>query len=86
MTYVQWVTKDPSFLQAASEDADQTAQTHRLILVFAGRTCYFVGFVMMRLILNLQSGAKENNFPLRRKYSLERYKILYIYSLFQYHH
>ena len=31
----QWVAKDPSFLQADSEDFDQT-----------GRICHFVGFVM----------------------------------------
>ena len=34
----QWVAKDPSFLHADSEDADQTGQMPRLIWVFAGRT------------------------------------------------
>ena len=48
----QWVAKDPSFLHADSEDSDQTGQMPRLIWVFAGRTCYFVGFVMRRLIWN----------------------------------
>ena len=34
----QWVAKDPSFLQADSEDSDQTGRMPRLIWVFAGRT------------------------------------------------
>ena len=46
----QWVAKDPSFLHADSEDSDQTGRMPRLIWVFAGRTCHFVGFVMRRLI------------------------------------
>ena len=45
----QWVAKDPSFLHADSEDSDQTGRMPRLIWVFAGRTCHFVGFVMRRL-------------------------------------
>ena len=36
---------------AHSEDSDQTGRMPRLIWVFAGRTCNFVGFVMRRLIL-----------------------------------
>ena len=48
--YVQWVPKDPSFLHADTEGSDQTGRMSRLIWVFAGRTCYFVGFVMKRLI------------------------------------
>ena len=32
-----------------SEDSDQTGRMPRLIWVFAGRTCHFVGFVTMRL-------------------------------------
>ena len=32
-----------------SEDADQTGRMPRLIWVFTGRTCHFVGFVMRRL-------------------------------------
>ena len=35
---------------AHSEDSDQTGWIPRLIWVFAGRTCHFVGFVTMRLI------------------------------------
>ena len=46
----QWVAKDPNFLHADSEDSDQTGRMPRLIWVFAGRTCHFVGFVMRRLI------------------------------------
>ena len=42
----QWVAKDPNFLHADSEDSDQTRWMPRLIWVFAGRTCHFVGFVM----------------------------------------
>ena len=36
---------------SASEDSDQTGRMPRLIWVFAGRTCHFVGFVMRRLII-----------------------------------
>ena len=32
-----------------SEDSDQTGPMPRLIWVFPGHTCHFVGFVMMRL-------------------------------------
>ena len=46
----QWVTKQPRFLHADSEDSDQTGRMPRLIWVFAGRTNHFVGFVMRRLI------------------------------------
>ena len=42
----QWVAEAPMFLQADSEDSDQTGQMRRLIWVFAGRTCHFVGSVM----------------------------------------
>ena len=35
---------------AHSKDSDQTGRMPRLIWVFAGRTCHFVGFVMRRLI------------------------------------
>ena len=42
----QWVAKDPSFLHANREDSDQTGQMPRLIRVFTGHTCHFVGFVM----------------------------------------
>ena len=44
-----WVAKDPSFLHADSEDSDQTGRMPRLIWVFAGHTCHFVGYVMSRL-------------------------------------
>ena len=45
------------FLQTDSECSDQTGRMPRLILVFAGRTCHFVGFVMLQLkslLLSLQ--------------------------------
>ena len=32
-----------------SDNSDQTRQMPRLICVFAGCTCHFVGFVMLRL-------------------------------------
>ena len=41
----QWVAKDQSILPADSEDSDQSGRMPRLIWVFAGRTCHFVGFV-----------------------------------------
>ena len=40
----QWLAMDPSFLYV--EDSDQTERMSSLIWVFAGRTCYFVGFVI----------------------------------------
>ena len=46
----QWVAKDPSFLHVDSENSDQTGQMPRLIWVFAGCACHFVGFVMRWLI------------------------------------
>ena len=46
----QCVAKGPSFLHADSEDSDQTGRMPRLIWVFAGRRCHFVGFVVMWLI------------------------------------
>ena len=45
----QLVAKDLSFLHADSEDSDQTRQMPRLIRVFSGRTCHFVGFLMRQL-------------------------------------
>ena len=39
-----WVGKDPNFIQADSKGSDQTGQMPRLIWVFAGSTCHFVGF------------------------------------------
>ena len=46
----QWVAEDPVFLNADSEDSDQTGRMPRLIWVFAWRKGHFVGFVMRRLI------------------------------------
>ena len=53
--YSQWVAKDPSCLHTDSKDCsvDQTGWMSRLISVFAGRTCHFVGFVMLWLINHL---------------------------------
>ena len=53
---VQCVAKGPSFHHADGEDSDQTWRMPRLIWVFTGRTCHFVGFVMRRLILVNNNG------------------------------
>ena len=45
-----WVAKEPNFLRVDSEDSDQTGRMPRLIWVFAGYKCHFVGFVRRRLI------------------------------------
>ena len=50
----QWVAEDPMFLQADSEDSDQTGRMPRLIWVFAGRNGHFVGFIMRRPIFKLE--------------------------------
>ena len=52
----QWVAKDPSFLQADSEDSDQPGRMPRLIWVFAGRTfillfCHVAAHMLMSLRL-----------------------------------
>ena len=44
-----------------SKDSDQTGQMPRLIWVFAGRTCRFVGFVMCWLIYVLNNNQKSLN-------------------------
>ena len=44
MLCTQWVSKDPSFSHANSEDSDQTGQMPRLIWVFAARTLILLGF------------------------------------------
>ena len=45
----QWISQDPSFFHADSEDSDQTGRMPGLIWVFAGRACHSVGFAMRRL-------------------------------------
>ena len=45
----QWIANDETLLHADGEDSDQTGRMPRLILVFAWRTCHFVGFVVFRL-------------------------------------
>ena len=47
----QWVAK-VSFLHADSKNSYQIARMPRLIWVFTGRTCHFVGFIMLQLIWN----------------------------------
>ena len=42
-----------SYPLRVSEDSGQTGRMPRLIWVFAGRTCHFVGFVMLRLSYKL---------------------------------
>ena len=55
----QWVVKGPMFLHVESEYSVQTGRMPRLIWVFAGRTCHFVGFVMRRLISDRQVWANS---------------------------
>ena len=50
-----WVAKDQMLLHVNTEDSDQTGQMSMLIWVLTGRTCNFVGFVMVRLIYVLQA-------------------------------
>ena len=45
-----WKLRPLAIYWAHSEDSDQTGRMPKLIWVFAGRTCHFVGFVMRRLI------------------------------------
>ena len=56
-----WVAKDPKFLHADSEDSDQTERMPRLIWVFAGQICHFVGFVTWRLIMVVCLTCNHNN-------------------------
>ena len=60
----QWIAKDPSFLHADSEDSGQNGQIPRLIWVFAGRTCHFVGFVTRRLKWGYAINQIKNNLTL----------------------
>ena len=53
---------DPSFLHVDSEDSDQTGWMPRLIWVFAGLSCHFVGFFMRRLILIRPGSHPVNDF------------------------
>ena len=55
----QRVSKDLNFLHADSEDSDQTGRVPRLIRVFAGRTCHFIGFVIRWLNSYLKHRDKE---------------------------
>ena len=48
-----WVAKDPKRLQADSEDSGQHARMHRLMWVFAGRSCNPVGIAVARLICDI---------------------------------
>ena len=59
----QWVAKDPLLFHAHSKDSDQTGQMPRLIWVFAGRKCHFVGFVVRQLIVYDQLQQDMAQFP-----------------------
>ena len=52
-----WEAKNPRFLHVNSEDCDQNVQMPRLIWVFTGRACHFVGFGMKWLIFIWKLGA-----------------------------
>ena len=69
----QWVAKDPSFLHADSKDSDQTRRMPRLIWVFAGHTCQFVGFVTRRLILCLQTAKARHTLYLLHARIYDKY-------------
>ena len=56
----QWIAKDPRYIHATGEDSDQTGRMLRLIWVFPGRTCHFIGFVMLRLILSGSQKSKRS--------------------------
>ena len=45
---------------APSKDSDQTGRMPRLIWVFAGRTCHFVGFVMTHEVAHIYNTYKTN--------------------------
>ena len=63
------IAKDLSFPHMDSEDFDQTGRMPKLITVFAGRTCHFVGFVVRRLRYNKMNVIRMLNigtFPYRR--------------------
>ena len=49
--WAQWVAKDSMLLHTDNKDSDQTGQMPRVIWVFVGHTCHFVGFVMQWLIV-----------------------------------
>ena len=61
----QWVAKDPSFLNADSENCDQTGRMPRLIWVFAWRTAILLvfscrgSFVLFYLALSSPHGASS---------------------------
>ena len=57
----QCVAKDPRFLHADSEDSDQSGLMARMIWVFAGHTCHFVGFVMRQLRWKWQAKSRRSN-------------------------
>ena len=50
-----WVALDQRCRHATSKDYDQTARIRMLVWVFAGRTCYFVCFVVHWLKLAFPS-------------------------------
>ena len=66
---------------AHSEDAAQTGRMPRLIWVFAGRTCHFVGFVVRRLIYRSivhPASSDENRLCLRGSGETRQFCCLYV--------
>ena len=66
--FSQCVAKIPNFLHVDSNGSDHTGRLPRLIWVFAGRTCHFVGFVMRWLKYkwrNIQEILHTNTQPSR---------------------
>ena len=74
---------------AHSENSDQTGQMHRLIRVFAGITCHFVGFITRRLIcissqnkmIILRSGYQRFSFATRIQCTFLVYSIHIYFDL-----
>ena len=65
---------------AHSEDSDQTGWMPRLIWVFAGRTCHFVGFVTRWLkFINMFFVSSDTDYPNGSTWDeiLDRYNLIY---------
>ena len=74
----QWVAKYPSFLHADSKDSNQAGQVPRLIWVFAGCTCHFVGFVMFSFI-SLQFPVHMNCVVLYNKWATQQWRTVIVH-------
>ena len=77
----QWAAEDPRILHADREDSDQTGRMPRLIWVFDGRTCHFVGFIV-RLLTFFSILRRKLNYKIcmriGERYHLNSHKNCYI--------